>query len=73
MILNNDRELIRDFAAIASMKLDNVVMVINLLTFNFKLALFGMILEVNKESDDTSEKHRSNSSTGDAGSFKHNT
>lgn len=73
MILDDYRELFRDFAAFASMKLDDVVMVIDLLTFNLKLTLLGVIFEVDKKGDDASKKHCCDSATGNAGGFKHDT
>lgn len=71
MILNNNRKLIGDLTVFASMTLNNVAIVIHLLTFDFKLALFAVVFEVDEEGDDASEKHRGHSSTSDARCLKH--
>lgn len=54
MILDDDdtSDLIGDLATLASTKLDNVVMMIHLLTFDFKLTFFTVVLEVDKKTDD---------------------
>lgn len=41
------------------------------LTFNFKLALLAVLLEVDEESDDEDEKHRGDGSASDTRSFEH--
>lgn len=71
MILDNNRELIGDLTVFAPMELDNVVMVIHLLTFDFKLALLAVVFEVYEEGNDASEKHRGDGSTSDARCLKH--
>lgn len=71
VIPDDYRELIGKLATVASMELDDVVMVIYLLTLDFKLAFLAVVLEVDKESDDASKQHRSNGSTSDARCFKH--
>lgn len=42
-----------------------------LLTFNFKLSFFAVLLKIHEETDDKDEKHTSDGSTSDACSFKH--
>lgn len=71
MVLNNYRKLIGDLTILASVELDEVVVMTNLLTLDFKLALLVVILEVNEEADDAREKHRSDGSASNARRFKH--
>lgn len=56
MILYDDCKLIGNFAAFTSTKLDNVVVVIHFLAFNFKLAFFVVVFEVDEEADNAGEK-----------------
>lgn len=54
VILNNNRKLIGNLTVLASMKFDEIVMVANLLALDFELALLAVVLEVDKETHDTS-------------------
>lgn len=67
MVFYYNSKLIWNLTTLTSMELDNVVMMIDLLTFDFKFALFCavMFLEINKKTDDASEKKSGYCSTSD--------
>jgi hypothetical protein len=73
MVFDDNRKLIRYLASITPMKLNYVMMMVNFLTFDFKLTLLhGIVrfLEVDEKSNDTRHYQCCYSSTSYARRFQ---
>ena len=71
IILDKDRELIRHLAIVTTMELNDFMVMVDFLTFNFKLTFLVVVSQEDEESHDAGEKQSCHGTSSYTRCFKH--